>query len=61
MTNHESNTIAKSFEEFKSSFFPMLSQHESHNIAKLGFEQVGANMADEAFNSLLSGNREEVS
>jgi hypothetical protein len=61
MTNHDSTTIAKSFEEFKSSFFPKLTQHESHNIAKLGFEQVGANMADEAFNSLLSGNREVIS
>jgi hypothetical protein len=53
MTSNESTRPAKSFDEFKSAYFPLLSQHESHNIAKLGFGQVGANMADEAFNSLL--------
>jgi hypothetical protein len=54
MTSNEFTGPAKNFDEFKSTYFPLLSQHESHNIAKLGFEQVGANMADEAFNSLLS-------
>jgi hypothetical protein len=54
MTRNELTRPAKIFDEFKSTYFPLLSQNESHNIAKLGFEQVGANMADEAFNSLLS-------
>jgi hypothetical protein len=54
MTSNDLSGSVKSFDEFKSTLFPMLSHHESHNIAKLGFERVGANMADEAFNSLLS-------
>jgi hypothetical protein len=60
MTSKELARPAKSFDEFKLVYFPLLSQNESHNIAKLGFVQVGANMADEAFNSLLGskGNNE---
>jgi len=53
MTSNEPTRPVKSFDEFKFAYFPLLSQNESHNIAKLGFGKVGANMADEAFNSLL--------
>jgi hypothetical protein len=53
MASTKNDFTFKSFGQLKSELFPKLVQREAHSIAKLGSEQVGANMADEAINALL--------
>jgi hypothetical protein len=54
MASTKNDVTFKSIEHLKAEVFPRLVQSEAHSIAKLGSEQVGANMADEAINALLS-------
>jgi hypothetical protein len=54
MASTKNDFSFKSFGQLKAELFPKLVQREAHSIAKLGSEQVGANMADEAINALLS-------
>jgi len=54
MASTKNDITFKSFGQLKAKLFPMLVQREAHSIAKLGSEQVGANMADEAINALLN-------
>jgi hypothetical protein len=54
MASTKNDFTFKSLEHLKAELFPRLVQNEAHSIAKLGSEQVGANMADEAINALLS-------
>jgi hypothetical protein len=56
MAIKQSETSFGSLEELKSKLFPRLTYQETHSIEQLGFERVGANMADEAINALLVHN-----